>query len=227
MQKITVSFAGCSAVPVTEGRKKWSMAEKEASKVPEEKVSVEKQEEGSPPGNRRFLKIGGIVIAVLVVTLFVVYAGLEGWFHSGKPAPEQAGAPVEVAAGQEEKEDKEIKDAESAEVLPQTARDTADFFDRARAPDPFAGPLVLSGIITGGGGSDLAIIQTAAASYVVSEGDIVDEYWTVDTISSDGVLLKAEEREVALKLTGGRNLVTFEGSNGENGENGEVERDEQ
>lgn len=94
---------------------------------------------------------------------------------------------------------------ESAEVLPQQRRedeasDSAgrSFFEPVQ--DPFADPMRLSGIVHGGRGGSMAIIESGGTSYIVSEGDYVDDIWAVREIGGGRVVLRAYTQEVSLFL---------------------------
>ncbi|MEW5785521.1 MAG: hypothetical protein AB1767_10690 [Bacillota bacterium] len=92
-------------------------------------------------------------------------------------------------------------DAETGEVLPQNIRDSANADEAIWfARDPFAAPLKLTGVISGGWGDPIAIIESGSAAYIVSVGDIINEVWTVAQIVKDTVVLKAADREVKLQL---------------------------
>lgn len=92
-------------------------------------------------------------------------------------------------------------DAETGEVLPQTIREPANADDAIWfSRDPFAAPLKLTGVISGGWGDPIAIIESGSAAYIVSVGDIINDVWTVAQIVNDTVVLKAPDREVKLQL---------------------------
>lgn len=136
--------------------------------------------------NKQVLMIGGIVLAALVVL------GISTIFVLNRPATK----PVTAESGNAEE-----APGDEAEVLPQTRRDNGetqsmDVFFR----DPFASPLKLTGIVTGGSGGAMAIIESSGTTYVVTAGDVINEFWTVLTISQEAVLLNAGDREVNLRL---------------------------
>lgn len=83
------------------------------------------------------------------------------------------------------------EDEESAEVLPQMTRTSTEYMEEANYRDPFTSPGVLVGVITGGRQGDMAIIETSRANYVVFEGDLVDDHWTVSEIGPEAVVLRA------------------------------------
>ncbi|ACA59478.1 hypothetical protein Daud_0966 [Candidatus Desulforudis audaxviator MP104C] len=100
------------------------------------------------------------------------------------------------------------KAGQAYEVLPKTKRPLDPVPEetpkRKQVKDPFIGPLELAGVILGGRGGNLAIIEAGDAAYVVSEGDLVQSVWTVSKIDKDTVLLTAGEQELELSLAGRR-----------------------
>lgn len=96
--------------------------------------------------------------------------------------------------------------SEVAEVLPQQRREVNDTSDSASwnafepALDPFADPMRLTGIVTGGRGGSMAIIESSGTSYIVSVGDYVDDLWAVRDITGSMVIMRAYNQEVYLYL---------------------------
>lgn len=118
--------------------------------------------------------------------------------------------PDQTAAGEAE-EDSGANDSEVveiAEVLPQERRDSEDgehdedgswtAFDSSI--DPFADPMELTGTVTGGRGGTMAIIESSGTSYIVAEGDYVDDLWSVRYIDAAQAILRAHDKEVTLHL---------------------------
>jgi len=91
-----------------------------------------------------------------------------------------------------------------AEVLPQmerTAETTTDqAIETSGVPDPFLLPKELLGIIIGGGGEDLAIVGTGEGTYLVEEGQLVNDLWEVKEINDASVVLVLDDRQLVLKL---------------------------
>ena len=93
---------------------------------------------------------------------------------------------------------------ETAEVLPQQVRtsdvDHEDDTWAAFQPymDPFSDPMKLTGVVFGGRGGAMAIIESSGTSFIVSEGDYVDDFWAVRSIFPDSVILRAHSQEVSL-----------------------------
>ncbi len=66
--------------------------------------------------------------------------------------------------------------------------------------DPFIGPITLTGVIAGGKGSNVAILQIGNTTYVVSEGEVILDYWTVEEIENNFIILKAGENSHKVQL---------------------------
>lgn len=101
------------------------------------------------------------------------------------------------------------EDAEgTAEVLPQQVRSDDDSDNDPNedqggsafnpSVDPFSDPMKLTGVLYGSRGGPLAIIESSGTSYIVSEGDYIDDLWAVRSIVRDSVVLRAHNQEVKL-----------------------------
>jgi len=139
--------------------------------------------------------IGGVILLVIVL-LLVWSFGLgktPGENQSAGKGP--AGPGAGAAAGQK-----------SISVLPETRRapagqpESASPSDAGGTVDPFAGPAVLRGVITGGGGNDLAIIEIGGATYVAAPGDKIAGDWTVTEIKNGLVILTTQDQEMRLEF---------------------------
>lgn len=150
----------------------------------------EKKGLGGAGGLSRRLVFLLIILGVLVVIAVGVNLALS------KPSSEAiAPEPSTVAAAAIGKN--------SVEILPQKQRQEANqerAYTELPLTDPFAGPMELLGIINGGPGEDLAIIQVDNGTCMVQPGDLVLNTWEVIEISQGEVLLKAGEKEAALRL---------------------------
>jgi hypothetical protein len=94
---------------------------------------------------------------------------------------------------------------ELAEVLPQLERieSVLGSPEKETPPvgiDPFALPIELQGIVTGGPGEDLAIIKARQTTYIVGPGDKIAGDWEVAAINRNSVQLNREEKEIVLEL---------------------------
>ncbi len=99
-----------------------------------------------------------------------------------------------------ETENEEITDAEEeVEMLPQMTREFPDWEEEI-IRDPFESPGELKGIVAGGPGENMAIIETSRAAYVVTVGDVIDNYWTVAEIRRNEVLLEADGEVLRLDI---------------------------
>ncbi|TYO95059.1 hypothetical protein [Desulfallas thermosapovorans] len=83
--------------------------------------------------------------------------------------------------------------------LPDTSRKLED---NREIRDPFSRGMMLKGIITGGSGGNLAIIESGTNAYVVGPGDEMEGGWTVEEIKSGAVILKNGVHKVQLEFNG-------------------------
>ena len=137
------------------------------------------------PLTERMAVIGGAAAAVLLV------AGIATVWILNRPAalPETPAGGSPVAAGDE------------ASVLPQTRRDNGQIQGLGELTrDPFATPLKLTGIATGGAGGSMAIVESGGTTYIVSTGDMIDGFWSVIGITDDTVSLSSEQGGVTLRM---------------------------
>jgi hypothetical protein len=160
--------------------------------LPDPKVGSEATDSRSAPQSqqKRILLIAGLVVAVALIIAASIYLINLNKSPGQQPAPS---GPSGVQPGEE-----------SGEVLPQSRRTLP--FDGSEEEiwfgrDPFATPLKLTGIVTGGFGDAMAIIESGSAAYIVTVGDVVEEIWTVTQISRDAVDLITADREIKLQLT--------------------------
>lgn len=131
--------------------------------------------------HRTSLTIAGVLVLIIIIG-FTLYHTLG------------SGTEVETAAD----------DQPGYTVLPEPRRLLADgrvLISRTWGKDPFAGPLVLTGIIHSAG-SNLAIIEAGSSSYVVGVGEKVAEVWTVTQIGNDSVMLEAGKEKTLLEFEG-------------------------
>lgn len=139
---------------------------------------------------RRPLTAGVILVGVFAVT-FLAY-NLIGLYRAGQaPTPEKpSGKPPGPEYG----------------FLPETTRDLDQPADRTGVRDPFLAPPRLVGVILGGRGENLAIIETGTTAQVVAPGEEVAGMWTVAEIGSGSVRLVSEDedKEILLELAGHR-----------------------
>ena len=147
------------------------------------------------PQNRLFIIIAGSIL------LLAVAGGLYSvLIIAGRSAADQ-----ELTEGSQESSVNGDDIVEQAEVLPQQIRKDEDSEDSGWSTfnpmtDPFGGPMKLTGIVTGGRGGPMAIVESSGNSYIVSEGDYVDDLWVVFEVSPEVVIMRAHNQEVSLYL---------------------------
>jgi len=95
--------------------------------------------------------------------------------------------------------DTNIPSGSKVEVLPQTER-SADNENEGKKNgsnpvNPFDAPMKLSGILLGSEGGSIAIIETNNSSYIVNEGEFVNNIWKVLKIEEKRVLLVNGDKE--------------------------------
>ncbi|HHW06216.1 MAG TPA: hypothetical protein GXX34_01565 [Clostridia bacterium] len=150
--------------------------------------------EGQTGSKTRLYVLLGI-LAVVSVAAVVVNISLLG---PGEPGPPNV-------SGDLKPEDLE---REIASLLPQTSRQEEQGAgelgtNSAGDVDPFALPMELQGVITGGK-KDLAIIKARQTTYIVSTGEQIAGSWELVEISRDAVRLKNGSEEIVIVL-GSRN----------------------
>ncbi len=148
--------------------------------------------------NRMFLVVAGSILLIAVLLSIYSVVVLRNQTASDEPAvPETGTVDTDEVNGEV---------AGTAEVLPQQVRsNNSDNTDDSRGwsafdanVDPFSDPMRLTGVLYGGRGGALAIIESSGTSYIVSEGDYVDDLWAVRSIVRDSVVLRAHNQEVRL-----------------------------
>lgn len=160
--------------------------------------------------NRMFLVVAGAILLFAIAFSIYSLVILRDQTASGEvdlPGTESA-EPAE--------NDGEIEG--TAEVLPQQVRSNNND-DNANNQgwsafdanvDPFSDPMKLTGVLYGGRGGSLAIIESSGTSYIVSEGDYVDDLWAVRSIIRDSVILRAHYQEVTLYFDQAPNIRSLE-----------------
>ena len=146
--------------------------------------------------NKRFLIIVGVILFLAVaggIYSIIVFAD--------RTASESSIAEPDVT-------DSVPGDSEAAdlvEVLPQQRRDNEDSEESSwiisePMMDPFAEPMKLTGVVIGGRGGTMAIVESSGSSYIVAVGDYVDDLWAVYQFTRGRVVLRAHNKEVSLYL---------------------------
>ena len=144
--------------------------------------------------NRTFLIIAGAILAIALV------GGISSVLILRSNSTAADGGNDGSTAGMGG-QDSDIP--ETAQVLPQQKRASEDADNDGWATfqpfvDPFSDPMKLTGVVFGGRGGAMAIIESSGTSYIVSEGDYVDDLWAVRSILYDSVILRAHNQEVSL-----------------------------
>ena len=146
-------------------------------------------------GNRLYLVIAGVIILLAVTG--AVYGALVLRNNLNADAEGDSQTLSGTASA-----DPNV--ADTAEVLPQqirintTEEDEDNFSGFEPFVDPFADPMKLTGVVIGGRGGAMAIIESSGTSYMVAVGDYVDDLWAVLQITRDMVVLRAHNQEVSL-----------------------------
>ncbi len=89
-------------------------------------------------------------------------------------------------------------DSEQVEILPQLERMERE--GALQPLDPFAAPPMLMGVLLGGGGEDIAIIEAGGNTYITRIGDRVAGLWQVREIHKDKAIIRMGEHETILHL---------------------------
>ncbi len=144
--------------------------------------------------NRMFLIVAGAILAIALVGGISSILILRS--NSTAVDSENDGVAAGISGA-----DSDIP--ETAQVLPQNVRASEDAENDSWAAfqpfvDPFSDPMKLTGVVFGGRGGAMAIIESSGTSYIVSEGDYVDDLWAVRSILRNSVILRAHNQEVSL-----------------------------
>jgi len=141
-----------------------------------------------------------------IITGVILIIALAGGVYSIFNVTNNENADAVLSSGEISEFDTENPEiSDIAEVLPQQRRDADDSYsaqwnDFETTVDPFSDPMRLTGVVTGGRGGAMAIIESSGTSYIVSVGDYVDDLWAVRQISSEMVTMRAYNQEVSLFL---------------------------
>lgn len=66
--------------------------------------------------------------------------------------------------------------------------------------NPFGGPYKLLGVIVNPTGINVAIIDNNSKQIAVSEKDLLDDFWIVDSVALNKVILKYADRTITLNM---------------------------
>jgi hypothetical protein len=142
-------------------------------------------------GSKTRLYVLLAILAVVSVVAIVVNLGLS---INEEPPPK--GIAGEIEPGD--------LNREIAQLLPQLARQEDEVLEEKNTfnweeVDPFALPMELVGIVTGGN-RDLAIIKARHTTYIASQGEKIADTWEVVEINRDSVRLKGDTEEIVVEL---------------------------
>lgn len=148
------------------------------------------KKEGEENKTRLYILLG--VLAVVSVVAVIVNLGL------GPPGE------TESPPGFSGDLNPEDLEREIANLLPQVTRQEDETLEEpglvnGEEMDPFALPMELQGIITGGK-KDLAIIKARQTTYIVSTGEQIAGSWELMEINRDSVRLKNGTEEIVIAL---------------------------
>ena len=166
--------------------------------------------------DKQLLLITGCVVVLFITGILMII------FNGSQPDTAAGSIP---ALSEDRRSGKAADTIEIAEVLPQQRRNDGSMQEGTWIPvspyiDPFADPIKLTGIATGGAGWSMAIIESGGSSYIVSVGDYVDDLWAVLDIKSEQVILRAYNQEITLFLDQPPLTRTLNEDVGEEGQEG-------
>jgi len=137
-----------------------------------------------------------VVLLAILAVVIIVGISVNVWVNNANKVAEEELIIPEA----------DIIEDQIAEILPKTER-TVEGDELTTSPgsipkDPFMGPMVLLGVITGGRDDNIAIIKSGNTTYVVKEGEQILDYWNLKAVNGDSAVLESDERETMLKLSG-------------------------
>jgi len=146
--------------------------------------------------NKRFLIIAGVILSIALVGIVYSLILLSDRTASGA---------IPMQSGTTDLNPSEADASDLVEVLPQMQRSNEESNVGAQPAfgpimDPFAEPIRLTGVVLGGRGGAMAIIESSGTSYIVAVGDYVDDLWAVHQITRGMAVLRAQNQEVSLYL---------------------------
>jgi hypothetical protein len=147
--------------------------------------------------NRLFIIIAGAILLIAVAGGITSAYIMRNRMAADEVNPRETSAGVLSADGAV---------SDYAEVLPQQRRTIddasgSDLWASFEANiDPFSDPMRLTGVVIGGRGGAMAIIESSGMAYIVAVGDYVDDLWAVRQITRDMVVMRAYNQEVSLFL---------------------------
>ncbi|GAB6156869.1 hypothetical protein JCM39194_00690 [Desulfotomaculum varum] len=138
---------------------------------------------------RQSLLTGGALLVLIGLVLLVKWN--VAFFNSQADRPAPAGVWLNQAAP--------AASQPTTTLLPETKRTMEE---RPQPRDPFSGSLQLKGVITGGGGDNLAIIEAGNVSYIVGPGKELAGGLVVKEVNNNSVVLQAASGKIYLEFNG-------------------------
>ena len=135
-----------------------------------------------------------IMLAVLGVLIIIAVVLNLGVFVPDPVADD----PETVTKKDFDKEEFEQK--EMVDVLPDSEREVEWEGEEKLTRDPFLGPIELVGLLNKEGGESYAILNTEEKRRVIGEGDKLLDFWEVEEITADAVILTSEQEETKLEF---------------------------
>lgn len=137
---------------------------------------------------------GGIVAFILLI--FLIRLNVN-FFANKETAvqPQGTTTPSKVA-----------KEPPSSTFLPETKRVLDQKGDEKQERDPFGGTIKLKGIMVGGGGDNLAIMEMANTAYIAGPGTELPGGMIVKEVEKSQVILESVHGKLYLKFDG-RNTI--------------------
>ncbi|MTI81185.1 MAG: hypothetical protein FH758_09900 [Firmicutes bacterium] len=150
-----------------------------------------------------YLKNNKKIVGILTVVLLLVVAGII-FLPKLTSETNEENTVNQFSTTTPVKETDEVNESDSEPkkytYLPKTKRVIEDY---SALRDPFAGTMVLKGVVTKGGGKNIAIIMSGSNSYVVGEGDEFAGNLRVETVTDSTAVLKSADEKITLQLDGG------------------------
>lgn len=146
------------------------------------------------------------MLVIMIIVLIVLYStGNKASENTGNYTVSGNKNQTESLSGSPGK-DTNIPSGNKVEVLPQTERsadkdnENEGKKNESNPVNPFDAPMKLSGVIVNSDKDSVAIIETSIKSYVVREGELVNDIWKVSKIEEKGVLLINGDEEKYLTI---------------------------
>ncbi|KAF1086576.1 hypothetical protein SPSYN_00295 [Sporotomaculum syntrophicum] len=156
------------------------------------KININREQLGQfIVNNKKNLITGGVILLACFIFLAMLFKLNDSYIN--KNQDEQT---------QQQNGSKTAKSPEPGALstyLPDTGRKLDESRD---IRDPFSSGMVLKGIITGGNGGNLAIIETGNTAFVTGPGEEIAGGWTVEEIKRGAVIIKMGTNKLQLEFNG-------------------------